>query len=30
MQVAHVGKRLLGEPDAPTMAAQVGGELLAD
>jgi hypothetical protein len=30
MQVAHIGKRLLGEPDAPAMTAQVGGELLAD
>ena len=30
MQVAHVGERLLGKPNAPAMAAQVGGELLAD
>ncbi len=29
MQVAYVGKRLLGESDAPAMATQVGGELLS-
>jgi hypothetical protein len=30
MQVTHVGKRLLGESNAPAMAAQIGGKLLAD
>jgi hypothetical protein len=30
VQVANVSQRLLGEPHALSMAAQVGGELLAD